>query len=165
MLWPDVFIGRAGGETMHRVLEAVPVGADPDAVAALVRSIAAEEGASDREEKILEMVSNVMAGRAWERAVRSGRMLREVPFCVKTGTGYASGKMDLVFQEDGGAVVVDYKADNVAERSVEERLKYYEPQGAAYAEAMERLLGVPVKEVIFHFAAPDVERSLTFTGS
>ena len=58
------------------------------------------------------------------------------------------GKIDLVFTEPDGAVIVDYKTDNVKEVSaLRER---YAGQLALYAEAFTRITGVPVKECVLY---------------
>ena len=54
------------------------------------------------------------------------------------------GKIDMVFVERDGAVIVDYKTDKV--RSAEELRGRYAGQLALYAEAFTRITGVPVKE-------------------
>ena len=44
-----------------------------------------------------------------KRAVASGRFWREVPVAVAIGGGSLHGFIDLLFEEAGGLVVVDYK--------------------------------------------------------
>ena len=86
---------------------------------------------------------------------------QEMPFCVKDDAGYLAGTVDLVFLEDDEAIVVDYKADNVAADETESRLEFYREQGDFYQSALGRVLGSPVKDVVFFFAAPGVALSLT----
>ncbi len=56
------------------------------------------------------------------------------------------GKIDMVFVEDGQAVIVDYKTDRV--KNVEDLVPRYATQLRMYASATEELLGVQVKEAI-----------------
>ncbi|MBR0508737.1 MAG: UvrD-helicase domain-containing protein [Clostridia bacterium] len=58
------------------------------------------------------------------------------------------GKIDLLFIEDGQAVIVDYKTDHV--RNAEDLRPRYSSQLAIYAEAAEKLYGVKVKEKILY---------------
>ncbi|HEX2937696.1 MAG TPA: helicase-exonuclease AddAB subunit AddA [Ruminiclostridium sp.] len=54
------------------------------------------------------------------------------------------GMADLVFEEDGGAVIADYKTDRV--QSPETLVKSYAAQLESYAKAIEQILEIPVKE-------------------
>ena len=58
--------------------------------------------------------------------------------------GMLIGIMDLVFEEDDGIVLVDYKTDRV--RRAEELLEHYTEQIHLYAEALRLLMQKPVKE-------------------
>ena len=63
------------------------------------------------------------------------------------------GAIDLVYRDGDEWVVVDYKTDRAAEPEVlRER---YEPQGAAYALAVEAATGAVVREVCFVAARAD----------
>lgn len=50
----------------------------------------------------------------------------------------------MFWVEDGKIVLLDYKTDSV--KSVEELWARYETQLAYYSEALEKMMGMPVKE-------------------
>ncbi len=58
------------------------------------------------------------------------------------------GKIDLLFTEDDGAVIVDYKTDNIT--CVESLSERYRTQMLLYIEALEKAMGVKVKECILY---------------
>lgn len=58
------------------------------------------------------------------------------------------GKIDLVFIENGEAVIVDYKTDRVS--SLSELPPRYALQLGVYAEAVERALGYPVRQRLLY---------------
>ncbi|MCD7827508.1 MAG: helicase-exonuclease AddAB subunit AddA [Clostridiales bacterium] len=58
------------------------------------------------------------------------------------------GKADIVFVEDGRAVVVDYKTDR--KKTDEEFISAYAGQLKMYRLAMEQILGIPVKETLIY---------------
>ena len=64
--------------------------------------------------------------------MRSGHYWREVPVAIPVGEGSIQGFIDLLFEEEGELVVVDYKTDDVREEA-ETALDRYTMQGAAYA--------------------------------
>jgi len=61
------------------------------------------------------------------------------------------GKVDLLFEEDEGWVIVDYKTDDVNGEALEQRFRFYLEQGNWYAEAVRHATEAKVKEVIFFF--------------
>jgi ATP-dependent exoDNAse (exonuclease V) beta subunit len=87
----------------------------------------------------------------------SERRLKEYPFVLSTHEGIESGRPDLVFTEDDALVILDYKTDNVASGAeAEEKMKSsYREQGRRYAEGMEKITGLRVKETVFIFLKPD----------
>jgi len=68
--------------------------------------------------------------------------------------------VDLVFVEEGQAVIVDYKTNRVEAAAAPAEAEKYRPQAQVYARAMAAALGLPVKEVVFLFVRPGVEVSL-----
>ena len=56
------------------------------------------------------------------------------------------GVIDLVFQEDAGWVIVDYKSERVETGDLPALVKYYKPQIEAYARVWERVVGQSVTE-------------------
>lgn len=58
------------------------------------------------------------------------------------------GKLDLLFTENDGAVIVDYKTDNVNDISI--LAERYRSQMLLYIEAVEKSMGLRVKECILY---------------
>ena len=75
------------------------------------------------------------------------------------------GYADLVFIENGNAVIVDYKTDSVSEQDAPEHAKRYFPQAEIYIRAISAALGRPVKEFHFLFIRPGVAVPVTRTGA
>lgn len=61
------------------------------------------------------------------------------------------GVVDCLFDDGDGLVIVDFKSDNVTRLSQSAAVKQYAPQLGAYAKAMERIFGRPVREKILYF--------------
>jgi ATP-dependent helicase/nuclease subunit A len=83
----------------------------------------------------------------------------EVPFALRVSreelglSGGASetvlqGAIDLVFEEDSGWVLVDYKSDTVS-GNLEEFVAFYRPQVNLYRRYWERLAGRPTRAGLF----------------
>ena len=95
-------------------------------------------------------------GHRMERAEAGGLLHREQPFVLgvpayEIRSDWQSEEMVLVqgiidawFEEDDGIVIVDYKTDRV--RTMQALAERYHIQLEAYAKAVERLTGKPVKE-------------------
>lgn len=60
------------------------------------------------------------------------------------------GVIDAMFIEDGEIVILDYKTDRLSAGEEDRLVKLYKRQLDVYAEAAERLLGLPVKEKLLY---------------
>lgn len=64
------------------------------------------------------------------------------------------GIVDLLYRDDDGLVIVDYKTDAVPTEALERRVTHYRPQLAAYAAAVEAATGEPVSRCVLLFLTP-----------
>jgi ATP-dependent helicase/nuclease subunit A len=106
------------------------------------------------------MVRAVMASSLWARARAAKRRLAEVPFQVpriapdpdgRELPSVLRGVIDLLFEEDDGWVLVDYKTDQVSGPALLAAAARYAAQVRLYAEAWQQCTGKPVKEVGLFF--------------
>lgn len=107
---------------------------------------------------------NTQLGQRMKKAALSGKMYRERQFITgfpayKIKQEYAGcediimvqGIIDCCFEEDGQIVIVDYKTDHVEPDDARDILvKRYEKQLRLYADAVEQISGVKVKECIIY---------------
>ena len=116
--------GRAAefGTAVHALLERVDLRDYAD-LGERAHRIAREFGMSERAGEIERVARNALESAVLDRARASKRVLREVAFTAplpRRRTGFAEGRIDLLFIEDGadgpGIVVVDFKTDNVRAR-------------------------------------------------
>jgi ATP-dependent exoDNAse (exonuclease V) beta subunit len=157
----DVQRGRATdfGSAVHDVLERIDFARVDDA-RVLAEAVAKQYGMSDRVDEIVTCVENVLGHEIMARAQASNRVLRETAFTAPLPPagpdaddgGLAEGRIDLLFAEDGGVVVVDFKTDRVSEAKAPERAAIYRNQALVYAWAAQKTTGLPVREVAFLFA-------------
>ena len=61
------------------------------------------------------------------------------------------GVVDCCIREGDALTIVDYKTDHVTRDTLPQKGLEYAPQLRAYAAAMERLLGLPVRECVVYF--------------
>ena len=155
--------GRAGtniGRAVHAVLQVVDLRTGND-LDENVRAQAAAEGVSTQADEISRLARRALQSSLVERALASGRWWREAPVAGPVGDGIVEGFIDLLFEEEGGFVIVDFKTDAVgSEEEVEQAMARYRLQGGAYALALSKAAGVNVKEVSFLFLQPDLQKSV-----
>ena len=154
--------GRAGtqvGRAVHAVLQATDLASGHD-IADRAQAQAVAEGVPDRATEIENHARTAIASDIVKRAVASGRLWREVPVAVPVGGGSLHGFIDLLFEENDGLVVVDYKTDSINASQASEAVNRYRLQGGAYAHAIQTLTGKPVKEVVFLYLQPNREETL-----
>ncbi len=112
-----------------------------------------------RDRKILGFLTSPLGYRMW-RAQRAGKLYREQPFVLgidakRLNAGLPSeetlliqGIIDVFFVEEDGMVLLDYKTDAVD--TMEELWNRYETQLDYYQEALQKLMGLPVKERLLY---------------
>ena len=61
------------------------------------------------------------------------------------------GVVDCFFEEDGELVVLDFKTDHITHAQLAERREHYRSQLESYAAALERIMGMRVKEKLLYF--------------
>jgi ATP-dependent helicase/nuclease subunit A len=71
------------------------------------------------------------------------------------------GFIDLLFVEEGGLVIVDYKTDAIDEEPSESKREQYSLQAGIYALAASSTTGKPVKEVVLMFLRKPLELCFT----
>jgi ATP-dependent helicase/nuclease subunit A len=130
-------------------------------------------------DELLAIIAAVLDSTLWQRALAADTMLVEAPFAVPfsaaeyaalTGADPAApgddapggdapalevvdGRIDLVFREADGWVVVDYKSDVAGDRVPAELLRSYQGQLTLYAAAWRRATGETVMETALLFTA------------
>jgi ATP-dependent exoDNAse (exonuclease V) beta subunit len=133
-----------------------------------VRSLSKISGISALAEAVAQHADIVAAlGRA---ALGSSVVRRAVarPYWRETyvGTGVGErvleGFIDLVYHDDDGLVIVDYKTDTVPTAALDQRVAFYRPQLAAYAAALEAATGERGARCVLLFLSPTgaVERTV-----
>lgn len=91
-----------------------------------------------------------------------GQLLREFKFSIlDDGENYdpalveekilLQGVVDCALVEPDGITVVDFKTDYVTEDTVAARTEHYRPQVLAYADALRRIYGLPIKAAYLYY--------------
>lgn len=117
----------------------------------------------------VESLTKFFAGPLYRRMTASPQMWREYPFAVMVPAGMVEAKLpaemaeeevlvqgiaDCVFREGDGLVLVDYKTDRV--KTGQELCDRYRDQMLFYKQALQTILGLPVKEMLLYsFALGD----------
>ncbi|MDF1527126.1 MAG: UvrD-helicase domain-containing protein [bacterium] len=145
--------GTEWGTVIHKLLEAAGDKAtadDPGTLKNLAVSFLLDaELSADHADEAVRTIQSVTASDIWAKAGSAKQVLREVPYTrlkkdKPRGPVLESGVMDLVFEEEDGWVIVDYKTGA-------KDLEKYRPQLEAYKEAWESFGIGRVKETGIYF--------------
>jgi len=165
--------GAVRGNAYHRVMELMDfgrmAGAPPEELGGRVHAFLQEEVESRRlsrdycqavrEQRIVKFLRSELAARMG-RAQREGKLYREQPFVLGIDarrlkedfpdkeTVLIQGIIDAFFVEEDGLVLLDYKTDSVD--SMTELWNRYETQMDYYQEAVQKLMGMTVKERVLY---------------
>ncbi len=151
-----VRLGSAVHEAMELLLdpERIPPSSAEDAVAATSPALDPAGVA-----EAVSLVERLLAHPVVARARVSRRRFVELPVLFRDeafeGAPLVEGKIDLLFEEGDGWVVVDWKTDRISTAAARtEREALYTPQLASYARALSAVLGpgTIVKEMVLAFA-------------
>ncbi len=164
--------GASLGTLIHLFFENAPLDlAGREAVEDHIRSMRSKEIITAEEEKELIRCSGYIGSfygsGLMERVRRSGHVFRELPFSLLVSAeelGYpaggddiiVNGVIDLMFEEDGGYVIIDYKSNHMTEDQVEAMADHYRKQIRMYSYAAEKIMGRPVKESYLFFLRPGI---------
>jgi ATP-dependent helicase/nuclease subunit A len=156
--------GRGGtslGRAVHSVLQSIdlPTG---EGLEEMARAQAAAEGIHDKWKEVAGLAGRGLKSEVVKRAIASKKYHREVFVSVPYESVLIEGFIDLLFEEDGGLVVVDYKTD-VLDNEEEEmkRQDRYQLQAGTYALTIENATSKPVKEVVLLFLRSGKEMRVT----
>ena len=152
--------GAALGRAVHAVLQTIDLETGKG-IKATARAQAAAEGIPQLQSEVADLAQTAVESDIVQRAVASGRYWREALIAAPIGEGVLEGFIDLLFEEDGELVVVDYKTDNINANAAEYIANNrYREQAGSYALITERATQKPVKDVVFLFLRPKSEQSM-----
>ncbi|MCK8061427.1 MULTISPECIES: helicase-exonuclease AddAB subunit AddA [unclassified Fusibacter] len=141
------------GNVYHLIMEHMPLDRQPvKSVLELLlkRNVLTEEMVELIEEKHVEEFRN---SSVYQRMISALKVWKEQPFVFEKEfengeKTLVQGIVDAMFLEEDGIVLIDYKSDRVQEAGV--LVKRYKEQIDIYAQAIESVLGHPVKEKMIY---------------
>jgi ATP-dependent helicase/nuclease subunit A len=150
--WESTGRGLSWGRVLHGALEAAMRDPKLDLRLHAANLLAAEDRPPAEVDEVVRVAEAVRTSPLWARARAAKRVLVEVPFALpvdrkEAGLGEGpkttvlQGVIDLVFEEDDGWILIDYKSDTVTPANRSALLAFYEPQIAHYRRYWERLTG------------------------
>jgi ATP-dependent helicase/nuclease subunit A len=158
--WNRGRYGTAIGRAVHGALQHVPLKTGAG-IAAVAASQAAAEGIPVFANVVESLARSALKSAAVREAAANPHW-REMFVGTTVGDRVLEGYIDLLYRTADGYVVVDYKTDRVTDDEIEARVDKYRLQGAAYALAVEQVVGAPVVSCRFVFCreGEPVEREL-----
>ena len=164
------------GTQLHNVIAAVDItrALEPGYIEELFRIVGSEK---ENIEPYSELIRGFFKSSLGKRMINSVKIETEKPFLypVPTRNLYPDNKLlsdshhstliqgviDCMFYESEGIVIIDYKSDNVIPGNEKKHASKYKVQLDLYAEAVEKLTGIPVKEKYIYFLRTKGEVQLT----
>ena len=150
------------GTVLHKIMQYITFEPDTD-INAEIKRLVTEKRITEEEAAAVNRAAaeRFFATPLYMRILYSKDVRREMRFITElpvskfsAGAGnfedtfIVQGAVDLCFAENDGVVVVDFKTDRVD--SVEVLKENYEGQLSVYADACEKIFGMPVKEKILY---------------
>ncbi len=146
--------GRAGtsvGRAVHSTLQTIDLSTGKN-LQDLAAYFANSELVPQYSSEIAKLASHALSSPIVLSAVESNQYWREVYIGTSIGNRNLEGYIDLLIKTSEGFRIVDFKCDrSESESDIDRAMEAYEYQGAAYALAVEKVLGEPVVDVTFLF--------------
>ena len=158
--------GTDRGNATHAVMQYIDFAAcgDEAVVSEEVRRLAREGYITQEQAEMVDIfrVSAFFATELGQKIRLSHNVLREFKFSIlDPGENFdpalkgeqilLQGVVDCALIEDDGITIIDFKTDFVTEDTVADRAAHYRPQVMAYADAMGRIYGMPIKAAVLYF--------------
>jgi ATP-dependent helicase/nuclease subunit A len=174
--WESTGRGMSWGRVLHGALEAAMRDPKIDLALHAANLLAAEDRAPGDLADVLEVVEGVRASPLWKRALASKSRFAEVPFALPVDPAeigrpadsprtVLQGAIDLVFEEQDGWVLVDYKSDKVTPANRASLEAYYRPQIELYRSYWEKLTGRPTRAGLFFLSSGELAMLSTPSSS
>jgi ATP-dependent exoDNAse (exonuclease V) beta subunit len=150
--------GRDFGSLVHRLLEWAPLELNASereqALRAQAAALAASFGLAEAAaERAAQQAARSLALPLFDRARRASRVWRELPLWFPDAEHLVEGQVDLVFEEQGGLVVADYKTDAIVEAQALAQAAHHAVQLQLYGRGLARAFSLPVRERLVLFTA------------
>ena len=164
----EEYKGAARGTAYHRLMECLDyaeVESEEQLEVQLKRLLESQKMTEQEAECIrirdIKKFVDSELGQRMKKAVVKKQLYREQPFVIrrsasllddswKDETILVQGIIDAYFTEDGEIVLVDYKTDRVRKGQEQKLVDLYHVQLEDYAQALERMTGMKVKEKIIY---------------
>jgi ATP-dependent exoDNAse (exonuclease V) beta subunit len=150
--WNKGRYGTAIGRAVHAVLQTIDLATGAGLVDTAAAQAAAE-GVLGHEKTIAALAQSALDSPVVQRAA-ARPFWRETYVAVPLDGITLEGYIDLVFRDDDGLVVVDYKTDAVRGEELQARLGHYRVQAAAYALAVADATGDSVVRCVLCLLDP-----------
>ena len=152
---------------VHKVLQLCVPTLPSNLDLVIKNAVVEEELPPERWTEVRDLVLSILESALWKRMLASTERLTEVPFAIKTTSkalgedggdrpSVLSGTIDLIFREEGGWVLVDYKTDTIV-GDIRPFVDYYKEQLDLYSKYWTELSGQPVVQRLLYFTSVQKE--------
>ncbi|MCR9295899.1 MAG: UvrD-helicase domain-containing protein [bacterium] len=130
--------GYRWGSAVHELLEICHKSPQSNLLAAAVTLANQHALGSERVQELVETVESVVRSVLWKRAQAASQCFSELPFETTVidpsdQPTIVRGVIDLIFEEPGGWVLVDYKSDAIGKQDIANAVDFYRNQLDQYA--------------------------------
>lgn len=172
------FASKAGltpaerGTSLHKFMQYTRFDVVESDISSELKRLVDEEFLSEKEANSVDKdkISNFFKSDIYKRIKSSSSLMREKKFAILVPAGdyddtlrddlknepiLIQGIADCIFEEDGKLVILDYKTDKTKDEN--ELINRHRLQLETYSRALEKALGIPVKEAYIYAFSLDRE--------
>ena len=155
--WTQRGKGESWGRSVHSLLKLIGEGHVKDLELQAENVLTAEERDLSEKRELVALINSITQSQLWNRMLKASKKFYEIPFSVKIDPSspkpvILNGVIDLVFLEQDGWVIADYKTDEI-NGGLQSFIDYYTPQVKVYKEFWEKITEEKVKEAGLYFTS------------
>lgn len=151
--------GRAWGTVIHEVIEYV-LKNRPHLHEKIAQLLEREQLAESQYEEVIAFVEEFKRSDIFTAIQSSEQFYSEMPFSLlltdERKNVHASGVIDLIYKQNDGWIIVDFKTDHVKEKEdIEKLTRHYAKQLQFYKRAFEQMTNEKVVKMQLYFVTPN----------
>ena len=137
------------GAIVHQVIEQAG-NQDLETALCLAQRLAKEKGLEEELPDIENLIKNFWQSQ-FKKFLYDKKCFQEVPFFLEAEDKIYRGRIDLVFRQEQGLGLVDFKTDRITPEQVDKYSERYLNQMSVYQKALSNLKGEKISQAILYY--------------
>jgi len=162
--WQELEGGKARdlalekGAIIHQVIEQAGT-QNLETALCLAQRLAKEKGLEEELGEIENLIKNFWQSQ-FKSIIDKAQSFQEVPFLLEAEGRLYRGRIDLIFREEQGLGLVDFKTDRISPEQIDKYSERYLKQMSIYQKALSRLKNEKLSQAIIYYLRLNAQKKI-----